>query len=185
VRAASAARTVERGKNPEDGTGEGLAAFTFPAAVPRPSRVDRSWSGRRGGTRRRSATREQEPQERRFPGSTGTARPRQRSRRFPERGQPRRSPALKGKRTPREDLPGLRLWECGRTRKTPRPVRTARGERWKPRRRYSGDKRTSEGDVNLTRARPSAGDRARPLWIDRESLEGQTKRTATRRHPRG
>jgi len=28
VRAASAARTVERGKNPEDGTGEGLATFT-------------------------------------------------------------------------------------------------------------------------------------------------------------
>jgi len=29
VRAASAARTVERGKNPEDGTGEGLATFAL------------------------------------------------------------------------------------------------------------------------------------------------------------
>jgi len=28
-RAASEARTVERGKNPEDGTGEGLATFTL------------------------------------------------------------------------------------------------------------------------------------------------------------
>jgi hypothetical protein len=32
VRAASAARTVERGKNPEDGTGEGLVTLTLPAA---------------------------------------------------------------------------------------------------------------------------------------------------------
>jgi hypothetical protein len=55
----------------------------------------------------------------------------------PGRGQPRRSPALKGTRTPREDLPGLRFRESGRTRKTPRPSRTARGERWKPARRYS------------------------------------------------
>jgi hypothetical protein len=29
-RAANAARTVERGKNPEDGTGEGLATLVLP-----------------------------------------------------------------------------------------------------------------------------------------------------------
>jgi hypothetical protein len=50
----------------------------------------------------------------------------------PKRGQPRRSSALKGTRTPREDLPGLWFRESGRTGKTPRPSRTARGERWKP-----------------------------------------------------
>jgi len=33
VRAASAARSVERGKNPEDGTGEGLVILTFPAVI--------------------------------------------------------------------------------------------------------------------------------------------------------
>jgi len=41
VRAASAARTVERGKNPEDGTGEGLATFTHHAAVERPGRGEK------------------------------------------------------------------------------------------------------------------------------------------------
>jgi len=35
VRAASAARSVERGKNPEDGTGEGLATLTLRGPVAR------------------------------------------------------------------------------------------------------------------------------------------------------
>jgi len=42
VRAACVARTVERGKNPGDGTGEGLATLTHPAAV------ERSWWGDKG-----------------------------------------------------------------------------------------------------------------------------------------
>jgi len=42
VRAACVARTVERGKNPEDGTGEVLANLTHPAAV------ERSWWGDKG-----------------------------------------------------------------------------------------------------------------------------------------
>jgi len=40
-RAANAARTVERGRNPEDGTGEGLATFTHHAAVERPGRGEK------------------------------------------------------------------------------------------------------------------------------------------------
>jgi hypothetical protein len=64
VRAASAARTVERGKNPEDGTGGGLATLTFPAAAARP------WWGETGHPAS-LRSREQEPQERRNPGSPG------------------------------------------------------------------------------------------------------------------
>jgi len=61
VRAASVARTVERGKNPEDGTGGGLATSTLSAVVARPRRSEK---GHPASLR----SREQEPQERRFPG---------------------------------------------------------------------------------------------------------------------
>jgi hypothetical protein len=54
VRAVCVARTVERGKNPEDGTGEGLATFTHPAAV------ERSWWGDKGHPAS-LCSREQEP----------------------------------------------------------------------------------------------------------------------------
>jgi len=48
VRAANVARTVERGKNPEGGTGEGLAILTFRKEPQGTERVTR-------GTRRRRA----------------------------------------------------------------------------------------------------------------------------------
>jgi len=62
VRAASAARTVERGKNPEDGTGEGVAALTRHGAILVARRGIVAWSNGAPGVRR---SREQEPQERR------------------------------------------------------------------------------------------------------------------------
>jgi hypothetical protein len=40
---------------------------------------------------------------------------------------------------------------------------TARGERWKPIRRYSAALKNSEGDGNLTGADPGAGDCARVM----------------------
>jgi len=46
VRAASAARTVERGKNPEDGTGEGVATLTRHGTIFAARR--RSLCGRKG-----------------------------------------------------------------------------------------------------------------------------------------
>jgi len=51
------ARTVERGKNPEDGSGEEVAILALPGG-PTADRVRR-------GTRRSGVSREQEPQERR------------------------------------------------------------------------------------------------------------------------
>jgi len=45
VRAACVARTVERGKNPEDGTGGGLATSTLSAVVARPRRSEEGAPG--------------------------------------------------------------------------------------------------------------------------------------------
>jgi hypothetical protein len=130
VRAASAAKTVERGKNPEDGTGEGLATFTHSVEAARSRRSDK-------GHPASTCSREREPQERRSRAWTD-AEVAQAIAARPEHGQPRRGPALKGKRTPGEDLPGPWSRGSGRKGKTPRPSRTARGERAKPRARYSG-----------------------------------------------
>jgi len=130
VRAASAARTVERGKNPEDGTGGGLATLTLPAPASRPGWVER-------GTRR-SCAQGSKNSTRGDPELGRHAVVAQATITGPKRGQPRRSSALKGTRTPREDLPGLWFRESGRTGKTPRPSRTARGERWKPQKALPG-----------------------------------------------
>jgi len=130
VRAANVARTVERGRNAEDGTGEGLAILTFRKEPQGTERVTR-------GTRRRRARGSKNPRRGNTElldvsiaraGGTKLA-----------LGQPRRGSTLKGKGTPGEDLPGPWFWKSGRSWKTPRLYRTARGERLKPQGRYAAD----------------------------------------------
>jgi hypothetical protein len=161
VRAASAARTVERGKNPEDGTGEGVASLHLPCCdrpVSRPCErggcdtvapgvhvLEGSKNPRRGDSRAR------------LDGEAAQA-----VATIPERGQPRRSSALKGKRTPRESLPGLgpgvRLQG-----EHPEAVSNGVGGAREANSALPERLKFSEGDANSTRARPGAGDRARPL----------------------
>jgi len=114
VRAASAARTVERGKNPEDGTGGGLATSTLSAVVARPRRSD---EGAPGVVVLEGARTPGEA----IPGLVRPPRLRKQLGAKPEQGQPRRGPALKGKRTPGEDLPRLTSRGSGWSGKTPRP----------------------------------------------------------------
>jgi len=182
-------RTVERGKNPEDGTGGGLATSTLrTAALGRTRRGESSSTQARSALRRQGhpaswRSREQETQERRFPYLDGRPRPRKRTEANPGCGQPRRGSALKGKRTPGEDLPGFGHGsQVGR--ETPRGRLERRGGSAQSHERATRQTaETSEGDANSTRARSSAGDCVRPPRRGRESLEGETTRTATRRHP--
>jgi len=129
------AGTVERGKNPEDGT-DGSLATPVPHGRPKGS----AWWRR--GTRRRTCPWEQEPQERRtrrhlerlgsFLKGTGRRRG-ERAEAKPEHSEEAPNPtrADRGTLVPRQ----------GPTRKTPRSSRTTRGERRKPIKRYSPDTR--------------------------------------------
>jgi hypothetical protein len=132
ARSVIAARTVERGKNPEDGTGGGLATLTHQsggsaAALAtrgtRRRRVRGRKNPRRGGSRAHENASAHSPY-----GLWGEAEK--------ERGRHRRERTLKRNPTPREALrnlrPGVRLDE-----KTPEAVETAWGARPKPIRRYS------------------------------------------------
>jgi len=108
------AKTVERGKNPEDGTGEGLATFVLPDGL------TAAWARR--GTRRSGVSRgartpgETDPWSRNdSPRASGLDRRR-------ESGRIRRGRALKTSRTPREDLTGPWFRKSGTPRKTPRPT---------------------------------------------------------------
>jgi hypothetical protein len=132
VRAACVARTVERGKNPEDGTGGGLATSTLLAAV------ERSWWGEEGapGVKAFEGAR---THERRNPELDRAAVVRKNGR---SRGDGARAVGerfgFEGEINPRRGAPGASPGS-GRTRKTARPGRErARRERWEPRRRYSG-----------------------------------------------
>jgi len=123
-----AARTVERGKNPEDGTGGGLATLTHPNDGSAADRATR-------GTRRRRVRGRKNP---RRGGSRASERfgPLRWGEAEKELGRHIRERTLKRNPTPREDLrnsrPGVRLDE-----ETPEAVETAWGARPKPIRRYS------------------------------------------------
>jgi len=134
IRSVLAARTVERGKNPEDGTGEGSAS-------PRPPQ--RRLSCRRGvrGTRR-SCVRGRNKPRRGGSRATRTLRPASADVAVRERGRQRRDELCRGIKPPRGS-PGTHVPEVSSTRKTPWPARTARGERPKPIRRYSASTSSS------------------------------------------
>jgi len=128
IRSAFAARTVERGKNPEDGTGEGSAS-------PRPPQRRLSWRGGVGGTRR-SCVRGKKKPRRGGSRATRTIRPALADVAERERGRQRRDELWRGtqphERIFRNSRPGSQLAE-----EDPVAVATARGERPKPIRRYS------------------------------------------------
>jgi len=173
------ARTVERGKNPEDGTGGGLATLTHSAAV------ERSWWSEKGapGVVALEGAR---TQERRNPGLGRALITRKNERScVTEQGQSVHGTVLQESETPREELRAQARGQVARGR--PRgPVTNGRGgSAGSHEGATRAAPRNSAGDSNSTRARTGAGNRARPPRIGRESLDGQTTRTATRRHPQG
>jgi len=178
IRSAFAARTVERGKNPEDGTGEGSAS-------PRPPQRRLSWRGGVGGTRRSCVRGKKKPRRggsranpnapARFGGRGGEGTRAAKTRRTLERNP-----------TPREDLSELTSRKSARRGK-PRGRRNGEGGAPEANKALlDGPKRLrkephiSEGDGHLMRGRTDAGDRGRPTRPCSVS-EGQTMRTAKRR----
>jgi len=147
-----------------------VGAWRPPPSPPRAQARD----GATRGTRRRRARGSKNPKRGDFPSATRPLRPTQVDGAGPRPGQPRRDSALKRKRTPREALPGFHRRGSPVERGRPRgrsERRGGRGSSHQPATRTTP--RTSEGDANLTRARPSAGDCARPPRTGREPLEGR------------
>jgi len=125
-----AARTVERGKNPEDGTGEGLATLAHHGDSSAAAAA--KWGTRRRCVRGRKKPRRDGSRAREtlLPTPVGGAakghgRHLTRTNSEEEPNSTRGSPG-------NSTVPGVRHDE-----EDPRPVRTARGERPKPIRRYS------------------------------------------------
>jgi hypothetical protein len=177
TRAACAARTVERGKNPEDGTDGGVATLarrngSRAGAVKKgapdvvacvgartpgeadPLAHERSGLAQAGPGRRRGVRAEAK--------SSGSA----------EEPNP-----MRGAR-------GTLFHEPGTSRKTPSSVRT-RGGAPEANKALLDMSTHSEGDGHLTRAGAGAGDRVRPTAAPIQSLWRGYERTATRRHPPG
>jgi len=160
IRSAFAARTVERGKNPEDGTGEGSAS-------PRPPQRRLSCRGGVGGTRRSCVRGRKKPTR---GGSRATRTLRSASADVAERehGRQRRDELCRGtephERIFRNSRPGSQLDE-------EYPAAGPNGEGGAPEankallgepKRLRKEPRDSEGDGHLMRGRPHAGDRGRP-----------------------
>jgi len=175
---ASAARTVERGKNPEDGTGEGLVILTPPAVTAR------SWWGGQGAPGVEVLEGSKNPR-RGDPEPKVKARPRKRSRRIRGTGS-RDAVRLCRRREPQERV--FRAFGSGSD--------VARGKpRGRPERR-GGSAGNHEGATRVTRGplkgtpTPREPGRARVTVLDRcdstvSLWRGKTKGTATRRHPQG
>jgi hypothetical protein len=175
-RAANAARTVERGKNPEDGTGEGLATLAY---------HDGGASFRRGtkvapGVKVLSGARTPGEAD---PVPTDRGRPRKRASMRTGGGQSRRGRALKRSRTSREGLADVHARRSVSPRKTPEPLERQGGSAGS----HEGATRRSRTPLKKTATSRELG-RGRVTAHDHrvsrcEPLEGQAKRTATRRHP--
>jgi hypothetical protein len=119
VRAASTARTVERGKNPEDGTGRRFGDLRSVGAA-------RAVTVKKGHPASRRSW-EQEPRRGRPPiGRTVSTRSRGAGRGRTGGGGHEAAQAPKESRTPREERRGLGS-AARPTRKTPRPVERRRG----------------------------------------------------------
>jgi len=178
IRSAFAARTVERGKNPEDGTGESSASSRPP---------QRRLSCRCGvrGTRR-SCVRGRNKPRRGGSRATRTIRPASADVAVREHGRQRRDELCRGtephERISWNSRPGSQLDEEN-------PAAGPNGEGGAPEANKAllgeskllrKEPRVSEGDGHLMRGRPDAGDRGRPPCLCSVS-EGQSMRTAKRR----